>query len=86
MIMFNNYMTKFTCSHHSILIREKVTTYLDAKVASKETFFLCEQLIQSKTPDYKRGRLYGRVKLFSIQLKIGDFHKDFYIKQVEKLA
>ena len=25
-------------------------------------------------------------KLFSIQHKIGDFHKDFYIQQIEKLA
>ena len=31
MIMFNTYMTQFTCSHHGILISEKITTYLDAK-------------------------------------------------------
>ena len=30
MIMFSTYMTQFTCSHHGILIREKITTYLDA--------------------------------------------------------
>ena len=30
--------------------------------------------------------MYERVKLFSIQSKIGDFHRDFYIKQIKKLA
>ena len=24
--------------------------------------------------------------MFSVQLRIGDFHKDFYIQQIEKLA
>ena len=28
-VMFNTYMTQFTCSHHGILICEKITTYLD---------------------------------------------------------
>ena len=32
MIMFNTYMTQFTCSSHGILICEKITTYLDAKM------------------------------------------------------
>ena len=41
-IMFNTYMTQFTCSHHGILIIEKNTTYLDAKGKSKRTCFLCE--------------------------------------------
>ena len=31
MIMFNTYVTQFTCSHHVIITREKITTYLDAK-------------------------------------------------------
>ena len=31
MIMFNTYMALFTCSNHGILIRERITTYLDAK-------------------------------------------------------
>ena len=48
--------------------------------------FLCEELIKTKTPDFTRGKLHERVKLFSMQRKIGDFHKDFYIKQIEKLA
>ena len=30
--------------------------------------------------------MYERVKLFSVKRKIGDFHKDFYIQQIEKLA
>ena len=30
-ITFNTYMTQFTCSCHGILIRETITTYLDAK-------------------------------------------------------
>ena len=81
MITFNTYMTQFTCSHHGILISEKITTYLDAKGASKNTFFLCEQLTQAKTTDFTRGRLYERVKLFSVQRKIGGFHKDFYIQK-----
>ena len=86
MIMFNTYMTQFTCSNHGILICEKITTYLDSKGKSKNTCFLCEQLIQTNTPDFTRRRLYERVKLFSIKREIGDFHKDFYIKQIEKLA
>ena len=45
-----------------------------------------QKLTQSKTPYFTRGRLYERVKLFSIQRKIGDFHRDFYIQQIEKLA
>ena len=30
--------------------------------------------------------MYDRVKMFSIQRKIGDLHKYFYIRQIEKLA
>ena len=52
----------------------------------KKTCFLCEQIIQAKTTDFIRRRLYDRVKLFSIQRKIGDFHKDFYIQQIENLS
>ena len=52
MIIFNIYMTQFPCSHHGILIREKITTYLDTKGTYKNTCFLCEQLIQAKTPDF----------------------------------
>ena len=52
----------------------------------KNTCFLCEQLIQAKTPDFTRVRLYERVKVFSIQYNIGDFHKEFYIQQIEKSA
>ena len=79
-------MTQFSCSHHGIIIREKITTYLDAKGKSKKICFLCENLIQTKTPSFTRGKLHERVKLFSIQHKIGDFHKEFYIKQNEKLS
>ena len=86
MIMFNTYMTQFTCSYHGILIREITTTYFDAKVKSKKTCFLCEQITQTNNPYFTRGRLYDRVKLFSIQRKIGYFHNEFYIKQFEKLA
>ena len=75
MIMYNMYMTQFNCSHHGILIREKITTYLDAKGTYKTNFSLCEQIIQTKTPYFTRGRLYERVKLFPIQRKIGGFHK-----------
>ena len=85
-IMFATYMTQFTCSHHGILICEKITTSLDAKGKSKRTCFLCEELIKIKTPDFTRGKLHERVKLFSMQRKIGDFHNEFYIKQIEKLA
>ena len=42
MIMFNTYMTQFTCSHDGILIHERITTFLDAKRKSKRTCFLCE--------------------------------------------
>ena len=42
MVIFNTYMTQFTCSHHGILIIEKTTTYLDAKGKYKKTCFLCE--------------------------------------------
>ena len=45
-------------------------------------FFLCEQWIQDKNPDFTRGRLYERVKPIPIQRKIGDFHKYFYIQQI----
>ena len=82
MIMFNTYMTQFTCSHHGILILEKITTYLDAKGKSKRNCFLCEELIKTKTPDFTREKLHERVKLFSMQRKIGDFHNEFYIKQI----
>ena len=76
----------FTFSHHGILIREKITTYYDAKWKSKITCFLCEELIKTKTPNFTYWKLHERVKLFSMQRKIGDFHKDFYIKQIKKLA
>ena len=39
MITFYTYMTQFNCSHHGILICEKITTYLDAG-KSKKTCFL----------------------------------------------
>ena len=73
------YMTQLTCSHHGILILEKITTYLDAKGKSKSTCFLCEDCIKIKTPDFTRGKLHERVKLFSMQQKIGDFHNDFIL-------
>ena len=79
-------MTQFTCWHHGILIRETITTYFDAKGASKKTCLLCEKYPQAKTPDFIFRRMYDRVEMFSIQRNIGDFHKDFYIKQIEKLA
>ena len=85
MITFNTYMTQFICLHHGILIREKITTYLDARGASKNNCFLCIQLIQAKNPDFTHERLYERVKLFSIQRMIGGFQKDFYIQQIETL-
>ena len=84
--MCNTYKTQFTFSHHGIQIRKQITTYLDAKGTSKNTCFLCVKLIQAKTPDFTRGRLYERVKIFSIQQNIGDFQKDFYIQQIEKLV
>ena len=59
---------------------------MDAKGKSKKAGFLCEQLIQVKTPDFTRGKLYEIVKLCSIQRNIGGFHKDFYIKKIEELA
>ena len=59
---------------------------MDAKGKSKRTCFLCEELIKTKTPDFTRGKLHERVKLFSMQRKIGDFHSEFYIKLIEKLA
>ena len=79
-IMFNTYMTQFTCSHHGILIREKITIYLYEKGTSKKICFLCEKLIQANTPDFTRRRLYERVNIFSVQRNIGDFHKYFYIQ------
>ena len=82
MIMFNTYMTQFTCSHHGILIREKITTYLDAKRKSIRTCFLCEELNKTRTPDFTREKLHETVKLFSMQREIGDFHNEFYIKQI----
>ena len=81
MIMFNTYMTQFPCSYHGILIHEKITTYLDAKGKSKRTCFLCEELIKTKTPDFTHGKIDERVKLFSMQRKIGDFHKEFILNQ-----
>ena len=39
------------------------------------------QLIQANTPYFTRRILYERVKLFSVQRKIGDFRKDFYIQK-----
>ena len=67
-------MTQFTYSHHGILIHEIITTYLGKKGTSKKTCLLCEQLIQPKTPDLTRGRLYEIVNLFSAQRNIGGFH------------
>ena len=74
-------MTQFTCSHHGILISEKITTYLDAKRKSKRTCFLCAELIKTKTPDFTRGKIHERVKLFSMQRNIGDFNKDFILNK-----
>ena len=59
---------------------------MDAKVKYKRTCLLCEELIKIKTPDFTRGKIHDRVKLFSMQRKIGDYHSEFYIKQIEKLA
>ena len=59
---------------------------MDAKGKSKRTCLLCEDFIKIKTPDFTRGKLHERVKLFSMQRKIGDFHSEFYIKQIENLG
>ena len=64
MIMFNTYMTQLTCSHHGILIRDKINTYLDAKGTSENICFLCEQLIRGNTTDFTRRILYERVNFF----------------------
>ena len=73
-------MTQFTFSHHGIPIREKITTYLNANGTYIKICFLCEKIIQAKTPYFTRVILCDRVKLFSVQRKIGDFHKDLYIQ------
>ena len=39
MLTFNIYMNQFTCSNHGILIRETITTYLDARVKYKNNCF-----------------------------------------------
>ena len=59
---------------------------MDAKRTYENTFLLCEKLIQSKTSDLSREGLYERVKLFFVQHKIGEFHKDLYIQSIEKLS
>ena len=59
---------------------------MDAQGKYRTTCFLCEELIKIKTPDFTRGKLHERVKLFSMQWKIGDFNNEFYIKKIEKLA
>ena len=59
---------------------------MDAKGKSKTSCLLCEDCIKIKTPDFTRGKIHERVKLFSMQRKIGDFHSEFYIKQIEKFA
>ena len=59
---------------------------MDEKGKFKRTCLLCEELIKIKTPDFTRGKLHEIVKLFFMQRKIGDFHSEFYIKQIEKLA
>ena len=61
MITFNTYMTQFTCLHHGILIREKITTYFNAKKTSKKIYSLREIIIQGKTPDFTHERMYERV-------------------------
>ena len=48
--------------------------------------FLILKTTQANNPDFTRGRIYDRVKLFSIQRKIGYYHKFFYIQQIEKLS
>ena len=85
-ISFNTYMTQFACSLHGVLKLEMTTTYVDTDGKAKKTCLLCEQLIESKTENFSRGRFYERLKLFSIQRTIGDFHKNFYVKQIEKLV
>ena len=75
-------MTQFTCLHHGILKREKSPLMWMQKGTFKNICFLCEKLIKTKTPYFTRGKLHERVKLFSMQRKIGDFHKNFYIKQI----
>ena len=82
MITFNKYMTQFDCSHYGILIREKITTFFDAKGTYKKTFLLCTKLIQAKTPYFTRGILYVRLKLFSIKRNIGDFQKNFIFNKL----
>ena len=76
-------MTQFTCSHHGIIILETITTYLDANGNSKRTCLLCEYFIKIKTPDFMRGKLHERVKLFSMQRKIGDFHSEFLLNKLK---
>ena len=78
MIMFNTYMTQFTCSHHGILIREKSPLMWMQRENLKGLVSYVKK--KTKTPDFTRGNIYERVKLFSMQRNIGDFHKEFYIK------
>ena len=84
-IMFNKYVTQFTCSNHGILIHKRKTTYLDAKGTYKRTCFLCEQLIRYKTPDFTCGRTYERVKLFFVNTRLVIFTKIFIFNKLKIL-
>ena len=79
--IFNTYVTQFNCSHYGILIREKITTYLDAKGKSKRICFSCEELIKTNTPDFTRGKLHYRVKRFPCNARLVSFTKTFILKQ-----
>ena len=48
MIVFNMYMTQFTCSHHGILIRERITTYFDEKGTYRILFSLVKNQSESR--------------------------------------
>ena len=84
MIMFDTYMTQYTSSDHGILMRKKITTYLDSKGTSKNTCFLCEQLIQAKTPDFTRGRLYETVNCFPFNARLVVFTKTFIFNKLKR--
>ena len=53
MITFNTHMTRVPCSHHGILIIEKITTYLDAKGTSKSNCSYKKQLLLDVPFAYK---------------------------------
>jgi len=70
-IQFNTYLKQGYCSIHGVLPTRSI---------------LCVVCDSNNDTDVAHGKLTFRKKLFKLEKKIGEFHRDYYLPSIERLV